>query len=102
MTLYHCTGSLLPIRAHCPLNDFPCLCSHACELSDNRAARVALAAFAAAGGVVYVECGGLMYLSKSLQPPGEPMDLPMGKCCCLAEGVGGSTTNPLMYPGTAS
>lgn len=56
-------------RDHC--------CRHAAELAHNRLLRASLAAFARAGGVVYAECGGLLYLSKSVQPQDEPAR-PMG------------------------
>ena len=41
--------------------------SHAAALSANRSMRVAIARFGAAGGPVYAECGGLMYLSGALR-----------------------------------
>lgn len=41
---------------------------HSRSLAANRGLKAAIAAFAQAGGVVYAECGGLMYLSQSLQP----------------------------------
>lgn len=41
---------------------------HASALSANRALRGAVRAFAEAGGVIYAECGGLMYMSRSVQP----------------------------------
>ena len=41
---------------------------HARQLAANHGVKAAIAAFAGAGGVVYAECGGLMYLSQSLQP----------------------------------
>lgn len=41
---------------------------HCHRLSANKAMRAALLAFAKAGGVVYGECGGLLYLTQSLQP----------------------------------
>lgn len=40
---------------------------HAAALSANLGMRAALRAFAAEGGVVYAECGGLMYLARTLQ-----------------------------------
>lgn len=45
---------------------------HAQQLSANSDVRAAIAAFARAGGVVYAECGGLMYLSQSLKPAQGP------------------------------
>lgn len=54
---------------------------HAAALSANLGMRAALRAFAAEGGVVYAECGGLMYLSRSLQvdaPHGPVFE--MGAC----------------------
>lgn len=45
---------------------------HAAELADNKLLRAELKAFADAGGVIYAECGGLLYLSQSIQPQGEP------------------------------
>ncbi|KAA6423400.1 MAG: cobyrinic acid a, partial [Trebouxia sp. A1-2] len=45
---------------------------YAQELSKNRMLLVAVKAFAEAGGVVYAECGGLIYLSQSIQPIQEP------------------------------
>ncbi len=39
---------------------------YARQLSENRAMRGAISAFHAAGGVIYAECGGLMYLCQSL------------------------------------
>lgn len=40
---------------------------HGRRLADNRTALDAVAAFAARGGPVYAECGGLMYLAESLE-----------------------------------
>lgn len=45
---------------------------HAHDLSANNGVRAAIAAFAKTGGVVYAECGGLMYLSQSLKPAQGP------------------------------
>jgi cobyrinic acid a,c-diamide synthase len=42
---------------------------HARTLTANVAARQAVRDFADAGGVVYAECGGLMYLAESLEDP---------------------------------
>lgn len=42
---------------------------HAQALLKNRPLRSAVTAFATAGGVVYAECGGLMFLSQSLSAP---------------------------------
>jgi cobyrinic acid a,c-diamide synthase len=50
----------------------------AVELSYNHGLRAAVKAFARAGGVVYGECGGLMYLAESIQTKGESA-VPMGK-----------------------
>ncbi|MGH9481218.1 MAG: cobyrinate a,c-diamide synthase, partial [Terriglobales bacterium] len=44
---------------------------HAAALAANAPMRAAVAAFAAAGGFIYAECGGLMYLARSLE--GQPM-----------------------------
>jgi len=51
---------------------------HAAELADNKLFRAGLKAFVDAGGVVYAECGGLLVLSQSIQPRGEPAQ-PMGE-----------------------
>ena len=40
---------------------------HAEGLAANRQLRAAVRAFADAGGVIYAECGGMIYLSHSLQ-----------------------------------
>ncbi len=59
---------------------------HAQELSKNRMLLVAVKAFAEAGGVVYAECGGLIYLSQSIQPLQEPpsaMGESKSECLCL-------------------
>ena len=40
---------------------------HAEALAANRQLRAAVRAFADAGGVIYAECGGMIYLSHSLQ-----------------------------------
>jgi len=42
---------------------------HAQALLKNRPLRSAVTAFATAGGVVYAECGGLMFLSQSISAP---------------------------------
>ena len=52
---------------------------YAAELSDRRDMRAAVKAFAEAGGVVYAECGGLLYLSQSIQPLNQ-MPASMGAC----------------------
>jgi cobyrinic acid a,c-diamide synthase len=44
---------------------------HAGELAENKSLRAGLKAFADAGGVIYAECGGLLYLSASIQPRGD-------------------------------
>eukprot|EP00887_Chlorella_sp_A99_P000875 scaffold5.g875.t1 len=44
---------------------------HARVLAANGAVRASLRGFATAGGVVYAECGGLVYLSQSIVLPGE-------------------------------
>ena len=41
---------------------------HANALASNRPLRMAITAFAAGGGVIYGECGGLVFLSQSLTP----------------------------------
>ena len=41
---------------------------HAEAVAANAPVRAALKAFACAGGVIYAECGGLIYLSQSIQP----------------------------------
>jgi cobyrinic acid a,c-diamide synthase len=43
---------------------------HAAELADNVAATVGIREFAAAGGPIYAECGGLMYLAEHLELEG--------------------------------
>ena len=43
---------------------------YASELTQNRPLRVAITAFAAAGGAIYAECGGLVFLSQSLSDGG--------------------------------
>jgi cobyrinic acid a,c-diamide synthase len=40
---------------------------HAAALSSNTAMRDAIAAFARAGGPIYAECGGLMYLARAIR-----------------------------------
>ena len=53
------------------------------ELTANRQLMAAVAAFAEAGGVVYAEYAGLVYLSQSLQPVGNlpyAMGEPRGEC----------------------
>jgi len=61
---------------------------HSQALAANRGLKAAIAAFAHAGGVVYAECGGLMYLSQSLQPldnlPAAMGELPH---CCRIRGA---------------
>ena len=51
---------------------------YAAELSARRDMRAAVKSFAEAGGVVYAECGGLLYLSQSIQPL-EKMPASMGE-----------------------
>jgi cobyrinic acid a,c-diamide synthase len=43
--------------------------AHAAALSDNAPMRESIAAFARAGGPIYAECGGLMYLSRAIVDP---------------------------------
>jgi cobyrinic acid a,c-diamide synthase len=43
---------------------------HAAELAANTAARGAIRQFAAAGGAIYAECGGLIYLGETLELDG--------------------------------
>ncbi len=51
---------------------------HAEALAANRQLRAAVRAFADAGGVIYAECGGMIYLSHSLQSiEGLPADMGM-------------------------
>ena len=54
---------------------------YAQELTGNRSLRMAITAFAAGGGVIYGECGGLMFLSQALIPEGGAQPRPM---CGLA------------------
>ena len=49
----------------------PVSCTEMPAGAANRSMRAAVKAFADAGGVVYAECGGLLYLSQSLQPLNE-------------------------------
>lgn len=51
---------------------------YAQRLSNNKPLIASLKAFADAGGVVYAECGGLIYLSQSIQPMQE-LPVSMGK-----------------------
>lgn len=51
---------------------------YAQQLSDNKPLIASLRAFAEAGGVVYAECGGLIYLSQSIQPMQE-LPIKMGE-----------------------
>lgn len=44
---------------------------HAQALAANTRLMAAVRAFASAGGVVYAECGGLIYLSQSIEAEGE-------------------------------
>ena len=49
---------------------------HARKLADNVAMRRAIGAFAARGGAIYAECGGLMYLTQSiLDGEGRPHEM---------------------------
>ena len=61
-----------------------CTCRFAAQLADNRLLRASLAAFAKAGAVVYAECGGLLYLSRSIQPQPDQAAFPMGASCAAA------------------
>ena len=44
--------------------------AHAARLAANSSMRESVASFARAGGPVYAECGGLMYLSRAIVPAG--------------------------------
>ena len=48
---------------------------HADKLADNTATRDAIREFASAGGPIYAECGGLMYLGETLEVDGTPHPL---------------------------
>lgn len=54
---------------------------HAAALAAQRPLLAAVRAFAAAGGVIYAEGGGLVFLSQSLQPHGE-LPAAMGALPC--------------------
>jgi cobyrinic acid a,c-diamide synthase len=58
------------------------------QLAGNRPMLEALRAFAAAGGLVMGEGAALMYLSRSLQRPGQ-LQHSMGECGVLAAAVNG-------------
>ncbi len=55
---------------------------HAEALAANRQLRAAVRAFANAGGVVYAECGGMIYLSHSLQSV-DGLSAEMGASMCV-------------------
>jgi hypothetical protein len=86
----HCLVACQQTSHHPPALQLPSLlcpaCRYAADLADNRLLRASLAGFARAGGVVYAECGGLIYLSKSIQPQQDQPPIPMGACqsayCC--------------------
>lgn len=67
---------------------------HAQELSRNTALRAGLKAFSAAGGVVYAECGGLIFLSRAVQPEEHGGDFPMGALACGFVVKGGQSLDP--------
>ena len=72
-----------PTRAAAaPLPLHPCRRRrYAGDLSDNRPLRASLHAFARGGGVVYAECGGLLYLSRSMQTQAQGPSFPLGEPC---------------------
>ncbi|MDD9856530.1 MAG: cobyrinate a,c-diamide synthase [Gammaproteobacteria bacterium] len=49
--------------------------THAAQLAGNRAMRAAVKRFVERGGPVYAECGGLMYLARSLTWGGQTWDM---------------------------
>lgn len=56
---------------------------HAQALAANTRLMAAVRAFASAGGVVYAECGGLIYLSQSIEVEGEAPCSMGGSPCAL-------------------
>ena len=66
------------------------------ELTHNRALMAAVAAFAGAGGVIYAEYAGLIYLSQSVQPIGS-LPYSMG----AAPGLAGRLSFAAWFPAYA-
>ena len=74
---------------------------YASELTQNRPLRVAITAFAAAGGAIYAECGGLVFLSQSLSDGGA-QPRPMCGLAPFATRVVLSSNDTTAAPGAAA